>query len=62
MMVVIHTGSYSALTALSMTGISSLTEILLVNLISNFIFTFSLSSNRQDDIRFVGRLSTSFVV
>ena len=58
MTAVIHLGLYCALTAFSLTRMTSLTSILLVNFVPNLGFAFSLNRNRQDDIKFVGCLSS----
>ena len=50
MMVVIHTDSRCAMTAPSMTCMSSLSETLLVNFIFSLDCAFSLIRKRQDDI------------
>jgi len=55
MMAVMHTGSYCALTAPSMTRMTSLTYKLLVNFVTYLVFTFALNSNRKDDNRLIGR-------
>jgi len=47
-----------ALTALSMTRMTSLTSIFLVDFVSNLGFTFSPNRNREDHIQCVGHLST----
>jgi len=62
MMVVIHTDSRRALTTPSMTGMPSLTQILLVNYVSNLDCALSLICKRQDDIRLINRQSTQFGV
>jgi len=62
MMVVIHTDSHCALTAPSMTGMPSLTQILLVNYVSNSHCALSLICKRQDDIRLINCQSTQFGV
>jgi len=54
MTVVIQPDSYSTLTAPSMTRMTSLTHILLVNLITNLGFGFSLNSNWHTDMEFIG--------
>jgi len=58
--VIIRTGSHSRLTAPSMTQMTSLTYILLVQFVSNWICGFSLNSNRQHDIKFIHCLSPWF--
>ena len=60
MMVIIHSALYCALTAASMTRMTSLTYILLVCFICNFVLTVSLNGDGQDDIMFIGRQSTRF--
>ena len=62
MTVVIYPGSSCALTAPSLSRITSLTQSLLLNVISTFGFAFSLNRNRKDDRKFVGCLSTRFGV
>jgi len=58
MMVVIDLGLSCALTAPSMSGVTLLTQILLVTFISSIVVAFSLRSNRQAIIKFVGGLPT----
>jgi len=58
----IHLDLRSPVTAPSMTRIRSLSKILLVNLASNFGYTFSHNHNQQECIMFVGNLSTWFGV
>jgi len=62
LMVGIHTDSHRALTAPSMTGTPSLTQILLVNLVLHLDGVFSLISKRQDDIGLINRKSSQFAV
>jgi len=62
MMVVIHTDSRCALTAPSMTGTPSLTEIVLVNFVTNLDCALSIICKRQDNIRLINRQSTQFGV
>jgi len=62
MMVIIHSGSGCALNATSMTRMTSLTYILIVDFVLHLGFDFSLNRNRQDDIMLIGRLSTWLVV
>jgi len=62
MTVVIHTDSYYALTAPSMTRMTSVTQILLVNSVSNLVVAFSLTCNRQYDIKLFDPQSTRFGV
>jgi len=62
MMVGILTDSHCALTAPAPTGTPSLTQILLVNFVSNLDCAFSLICKRQDDIRLINRQSTRFEV
>jgi len=62
MMVVIHTDSRSAMTASSMTCISSPSETLLVNFIFSLDCAFSLFRKRQDDIVLISCQSTLFGV
>jgi len=58
MMVVIHLGLHCALTAPSMSSMTSLTYILRVNFVTNLDIAFSLNYNWQDDIEFIGSQST----
>jgi len=60
MTVVIHTDSHYTLTAPSMTRITSVTQILLVNSVCDLVFVFSLNCNRQDDIKLIDCQSTRF--
>jgi len=60
MMVVIHTDSRCAMTAPSMTCMSSLSETLLVNFIFSLDCAFSLIRKRQDDIVLNSCQSTFF--
>jgi hypothetical protein len=62
MMVVIHTDSRCAMTAPSMTHMSSQRETLLVNFIFSLDCTFSLIRKRQDDIVLNSCQSTRFGV
>jgi hypothetical protein len=62
MMVVIHTDSRCAMTAPSMTRMSSLSETLLVNFILSLNCAFSLIHKRQDDIALINCQSTRFGV
>jgi len=62
MMVGIHRDARCALTASSLTGTPSLTQILLVNFVSNLDCAFSLICNRQDDIGLINRQSSQFGV
>jgi len=57
MTVVIHSALRCALTAASVTGMTLLTYILLVNFLCSLVLIISLKSNGQDDIRFIGRQS-----
>jgi len=59
---VIHPGSAYALTASSMTHMAVLTQFVLVNFVLNLGFAFPVDHNRQDNIPFVGCVSTWFVV
>jgi len=61
-MVVIHTDSRCAITASSMTRMSSLSETLLVNFIFGLDCAFSLIRKRQDDIVLISCQSTWFGV
>ena len=56
MTVVMHTGLYSPSTAPSMTGMTSLTQKLFINFVTNLGFAFALNSNRDDDNWLTGRL------
>jgi len=58
MIVVIHTDSHCAMTAPSMTCMSSLSETLLVNFIFSLDCTFSPMRKRQDDIVLISCQST----
>jgi hypothetical protein len=60
MMVVIHRDSLCAITASSMTCMSSLGETLLVTFIFSVYCAFSLIRNRQDDIVLISCQSTLF--
>ena len=62
MIVVIHTDSRCALTTPSKTRMPSLTQISLVNSISNLNCAFLCICKRQDDIRLINHLSTRFGV
>jgi len=62
MTVGIHTDSRCALTAPSLTGTPSLTQILFVNFVSNLDCALSLICNRQEDIRLIYHQSTQFGV
>jgi hypothetical protein len=62
MMVVIHPDSRRAMTAPSMTRMSSLSETLLVNFIFSLDCAFSLICKRQDDIVLISCQSTWFGV
>jgi len=62
MMVVIHTDSRCAITAPSMTPMSSLSETLGVNFIFSLDCAFSLIRKRQDDIVLISCQSTWFGV
>jgi len=62
MMVGIHTDLRCTLTAPPLTGTPSLTQILLVNVVSNLDCAFSLICKRQDNIRLINRESTWFGV
>jgi len=62
MMVGIHTDWRCALTAPLLTGMLSLTKILLVNFVSNLDCAISLICKRQDDIRLINHQSTQFGV
>jgi len=60
MAVVIQTDSYWALTAPSMTRMTSLTYILLVNFVTNLVFAFLLNSNWHKEIKYIGCLTAWF--
>jgi hypothetical protein len=62
MMVVIHTDSRCAMTAPSMTCMSSLSETLLVNFIISLDCAFSLVRKRQYDIMLISCQATWFGV
>jgi hypothetical protein len=62
MMVVIYTDSRCAMTAPSMTCMSSLSETLLVNFIFSLDCAFSLIRKRRDDIVLISCQSTLFGV
>jgi hypothetical protein len=62
MMVVIHPDSRRAMTAPSMTRMSSLSETLLVNFIFSLDCAFSPICKRQDDIVLISCQSTWFGV
>jgi len=62
MVVGIHTDSRCALTAPSLTGTPSLTQMLLVNFVSNVDCAFSLICKRQDDIGLINCQSSQFGV
>jgi hypothetical protein len=62
MMEVIHTDLRCAMTAPSMTCMSSLSETLLVNFIFSLDCAFSLIRKRQDDIVLISCQSTLFGV
>jgi hypothetical protein len=62
MMVVIHPDSRRAMTALSMTLLSSLSETLLVNFSVSLDCAFSLIRKRQGDIVLISCQSTWFGV
>ena len=61
-MMIIHTDSCRAMTAPSMTRMSSLSETLLVNFIFSLDCAFSLIRKRQDHIVLVSCQSTWFGV
>jgi len=54
-MVVMHTGSYGAVTAPSITCMTSHTYKMLVHFITNLVFASALNSNREDDNGCIGR-------
>ena len=62
MTVVIDKDSHCALTAPSITRMTSLTQIALGNFVSNLFFAFLLNRNRQDDINLFHCESTRFGV
>jgi hypothetical protein len=55
MTVVIQTDSYRALTDPSLTRMTLLTQILLVNLVINYICAFPLNRNRTGAMPLIGR-------
>ena len=62
MMVAIHPDSCCAMTAPSMTRMSSVSKTLLVNFILSLDYAFSLIRKRQDDIVLISCQSTWFGV
>jgi hypothetical protein len=54
MTVVIQTDSYLALITPSITRMTSLTEIVLVNFVTNFVCAFPLNRNRTGAMQFIG--------
>jgi len=62
MMVAMHTGLYCALTAPSMTCMTSHTSKLLVNFVTILDLAFALNGNREDDNWLIGRLMAWFGV
>jgi len=58
MTVAIHPSSRCALTAPSMSCMTSWTSILIVSFVSNLILVFGFISNPHDDIIFIGHPST----
>jgi len=56
MTVIIHTDSHCALTSPSITCMTSLTKILLLNFIFDVVFAFPLKSNSKDDFKVIGNL------
>jgi len=60
MMVVIQIDLSGALTALSMTRMTSLTQILLAHFVTNIAFTLSLNSHLQNETERFGHLTARF--
>jgi len=60
MTVVIQTDSYCALTALSMTRMTSLSDILLVYFVANITFAISLNNHWQREIEFISHRKARF--
>jgi len=60
MTVIIQTDLYWALNARSMTCMTSLTYILVVYVVTNIAFVFSINSNWQTEIELIGHLTTWF--
>jgi len=60
MMVIMQTDSYSAMTASSLTGMTSQIKILFVNSVTNLVFAFSLNHNQLNNIDFIGHLTVWF--
>jgi len=60
--VIIHHGLRRALPAPSLTCMTPLTSILLVNFVSNLVFPFSINSNGKHNIKPISRLLTSLGV
>jgi len=52
--VVIHSASHCALTAASMTRMTSLTYILLVSVVCNLVSIVEVNHNGRDDITLIG--------
>jgi len=62
MTVVIHSTLHCALTAASMTCMTSLTNMLLVSFVCNLVLIISLNINGQDDITVNGYQSMRFEI
>jgi len=60
MMVVVQIDSGCALTILSITRMTSLTQILLANFVTNIAFALSLNSHMQKETEHLGRLTVRF--
>ena len=60
MTVVIQINSSYALTALSMTRMTSLTYVLLAYFVTNFAFALSLNSHMQKETELLGHLTVRF--
>jgi len=60
MMIIIQTDLYRTLTAPSITPMTSLTYILLVNFVTNLVCAFLLNSNCNGAMEFIGRLAAKF--
>jgi len=62
MTVIIQRGLYCELTAHSLSRMTLLTYILLVNLVTTLVFPFSLNGKREKDIQNIGCLTARFGV
>ena len=60
MTVIIQTDLYRALTASSITGVTSLTYIVLVNFVSNLVHAFPLNRNRKDAVEWIDHHPANF--